>query len=198
MRRIEAILDANLVGQGRGAAIPNLQAAESLLSSGRCARVLSVCVEVCSAAFYLDDDPGVLISACLFGDGAGAAVLAQTAPGRRRIEWCGSVSLHNPQLRDLLRFEQRAGMLRNVLSPEVPRLAAEHSLRVLLFDADGDYAIGWTVFHGIVQQILKYLLQTHAVTNDHDWCARIAELEPMPCGCQAGIRHRLACQSSEI
>jgi 3-oxoacyl-[acyl-carrier-protein] synthase III len=29
-----------------------------------------------SAAFYLDNDPGVLISACLFGDGAGAAVLA--------------------------------------------------------------------------------------------------------------------------
>jgi predicted naringenin-chalcone synthase len=35
--------------------------------------VLSVCVEVSSAAMYLDNDPGVLISACLFGDGAGAA-----------------------------------------------------------------------------------------------------------------------------
>jgi hypothetical protein len=38
--------------------------------------VLSICVEVSSAAMYLDDDPGVLISACLFGDGAGAAVLS--------------------------------------------------------------------------------------------------------------------------
>ena len=37
---------------------------------------------------YLDDDPGVLISACLFGDGAGAAVLtAEPIHGRRRIEW---------------------------------------------------------------------------------------------------------------
>ena len=26
--------------------------------------VLSICVEVCSAAMYLDNEPGVLISAC--------------------------------------------------------------------------------------------------------------------------------------
>jgi K+-sensing histidine kinase KdpD len=31
----------------------------------------------------------------------------------------------------------------------------QHGLRVLLFDADGDNPIGWAVFHGIVQQILK-------------------------------------------
>ena len=29
---------------------------------------------------YLDNDPGVLISACLFGDGAGAAVLSAQVP----------------------------------------------------------------------------------------------------------------------
>ena len=33
-------------------------------------------VEVCSAAFYMENDPGVLVSACLFGDGAAAAVLS--------------------------------------------------------------------------------------------------------------------------
>src|SRR5512140_3329255 len=70
------VLALDLVGQGCGAAVPNLRAAEALLRSGRSRRVLSVCVEVCSAAFYFDNDPGVLISACLFGDGAGAAVLA--------------------------------------------------------------------------------------------------------------------------
>src|SRR5205085_9617680 len=70
------VLALDLVGQGCGAALPNLRTAEALLSSGRCRRVLSICVEICSAAFYLDDDPGVLISACLFGDGAGAAVLS--------------------------------------------------------------------------------------------------------------------------
>src|SRR6516162_10079887 len=73
----------DLVGQGCGAALPNLRAADALLASERCQHVLSVCVEVCSAAFYLDDDVGVLISACLFGDGAGAAVLSKNANGGR-------------------------------------------------------------------------------------------------------------------
>ena len=78
----------DLVGQGCGAAIPNLRTGEALLASGRCRQVLSICVEVCSAAFYLDNDPGVLISACLFGDGAGAAILAsQTNPKRRPVKW---------------------------------------------------------------------------------------------------------------
>ena len=119
------VLALDLVGQGCGAALPNLRAAEALLASGRCAAVLSVCVEVCSAAFYLDDDPGVLISACLFGDGAGAAVLSAKSNGHRRLEWLRSDSLHEPRDRELLRFEQRQGMLRNILSPEVPRVAGE-------------------------------------------------------------------------
>src|SRR3989441_245922 len=82
------VLALDLVGQGCAAALPNLSMAEALLAAERCERVLSVCVEVCSAAFYLDNDPGVLISACLFGDGAGAAVLTRkTDAPRRRIEW---------------------------------------------------------------------------------------------------------------
>ncbi|MCY7369594.1 MAG: stilbene synthase, partial [Polaromonas sp.] len=63
----------DLVGQGCAAALPNMQLARALLQSGASEHVLSVCVEVSSAAMYLDNDPGVLISACLFGDGAGAA-----------------------------------------------------------------------------------------------------------------------------
>jgi predicted naringenin-chalcone synthase len=124
-------LTLDLVGQGCGAALPNLRAGEALLASRRCRRVLSICVEVCSAAFYLDDDPGVLISACLFGDGAGAAVLADSANGKRRVEWKTSGSLLAPEDRELLRFEQRNGMLRNILSPEVPGLAAQHVDRLL-------------------------------------------------------------------
>jgi alkylresorcinol/alkylpyrone synthase len=88
--------------------------------------VLSVCVEVCSAALYIDNDPGVLISACLFGDGAGAAVLGKKpSNASRRLQWIASNSVIIPEIRDLLRFEQRSGMLRNLLSLRVPSLAAE-------------------------------------------------------------------------
>ena len=122
----------DLVGQGCAAALPNLQLGASLLKSGASKQVLSVCVEVSSAAMYLDNDPGVLISACLFGDGAGAAVLSRT-PGAtgRQVEWKDSTSLLEPSRRDALKFEQRAGMLRNILTREVPALAADYAQQVL-------------------------------------------------------------------
>ena len=122
----------DLVGHGCAAALPNLQLASNLLASARCEHVLSVCVEVSSAAMYLDDDPGVLISACLFGDGAGAAVLSRSPQAAgRRVEWLDSASLIVPAERKALMFEQRAGLLRNILTRAVPALAAEYAARVL-------------------------------------------------------------------
>ena len=94
----------DLVGQGCVAALPNLKAAEALVGSGRSQVVLSVCVEVCSAALYFDNDPGVLISACLFGDGAAAAVLGSEPNHKRRVEWKASGSLLATGDRELLRF----------------------------------------------------------------------------------------------
>ncbi len=126
----------DLVGQGCAGALPNWQLAAALLDGEQCDHVLSVCVEVCSAAMYLEDDPGVLISACLFGDGCGAAVLSRRPPrGRRRVEWGASTSVVEPAARNALRFEHREGLLRNVLTREVPDLAAryaEEALRVTL------------------------------------------------------------------
>ncbi len=120
------IIALDLVGQGCGAALPNMRTGEAFLAAGRCRNVLSICVEVCSAAFYLDNDPGVLISACLFGDGAGAAVLSNK-PGARSIEWKGMRSITNPADRDVLRFEWKDGLLRNILSLQVPELAAVYA-----------------------------------------------------------------------
>ena len=121
----------DLVGQGCVAALPNMRLADALIAASA-SHVLSVCVEVSSAAMYLDNDPGVLVSACLFGDGAGAAVLsAQPAKHKRRIEWRSSSSVLEPGQRDALRFEQRGGMLRNILTRPVPALAAEYAQIVL-------------------------------------------------------------------
>jgi predicted naringenin-chalcone synthase len=122
------VFTLDLVGQGCGAALPNLRTAEALLAAGRAQKVLSICVEVCSAAFYLDDDPGVLISACLFGDGAGAAVLTgKTQPNRRRVEWKFGSSCLAPDKRDTLRFGHKNGMLRNMLSLQVPQIAGDEA-----------------------------------------------------------------------
>lgn len=136
------VMAFDLVGQGCAAALPNLQLGHSLIRSGSCENVLSVCVEICSAAMYLDSDPGVIISACLFGDGAGAAVLssdrgqrdsnARDMDGRQPlIRWVDSASFTEPARRDALKFEHRQGLLRNVLTRAVPALASASAARVL-------------------------------------------------------------------
>jgi len=174
------VLALDLVGQGCGAAIPNLRTAEALLRAGRARRVLSVCVEVCSAAFFFDNDPGVLISGCLFGDGAGAAVLALEPNGKRRVEWKLSGSLVNPADRDVLRFEQRQGMLRNILRPEVPALAAaqaEQVLKQVLARANLRQAdINAWVFHPGGREILTALEQRLGLKSaDLRWSATVLE-----------------------
>jgi len=114
----------DLVGLGCGAAIPALRAASAILAEHPSATVACVAVEVCSAAFYLDDDPGVIISACLFGDGA-AATVWRGQPGAHSLRLHSFDTLHDPMARDFIRFEQRGGKLRNLLHASVPRLAAK-------------------------------------------------------------------------
>lgn len=120
--RRDAVLH-DLVGLGCGAAIPTLRAAAGFLAAQPDAVVAAVAVEICSAAFYLDDDLGVLVSACLFGDGA-AATVWRGRPGAPGWRCHGFRSLHRPEQRDLLRFEVRQGKLRNLLDRSVPAAAA--------------------------------------------------------------------------
>ena len=127
--RTDAFLQ-DLVGLGCGAAIPTLRAAQAVLAAKPDAVVACVAVEICSAAFYLDDDAGVIISACLFSDGAAASIWRSTpGPGGWRCH--GFDTLHQPADRDRLRFEQREGKLRNLLDPSVPELAAAAVSRLL-------------------------------------------------------------------
>ena len=165
------VLALDLVGQGCGAALPNLQTAHALVASGQYGRVLSICVEVCSAAFYLDDDAGVLISACLFGDGAAAAVLSPTAGAGRRVKWKSGSSLLKPADREQLRFEQKDGMLRNILMPDVPALAAQHCETVFAdtlarSQAARSQITGW-IFHPGGRDVLLALREKFQLSG-HD------------------------------
>ncbi|MEI7864189.1 MAG: 3-oxoacyl-[acyl-carrier-protein] synthase III C-terminal domain-containing protein [Chthoniobacterales bacterium] len=113
----------DIVGLGCGAAIPMMRAANAILAADPRRTVACVAVEICSAAFFLDSDPGVLVSACLFGDGA-CATIWQGRPGEGSIRCHGYDTIHQPAQRDMIRFEQRDGKLRNLLAPSVPALAA--------------------------------------------------------------------------
>ncbi|MFP4157485.1 MAG: stilbene synthase [Opitutales bacterium] len=126
----------DVVGQGCGAAIPTLRSAANFLAAQPSARVAVVAVEVCSAAFYIDDDPGVVISACLFGDGAAATIWhGDDRRGGLRLDRFDTV--HLPENRELLRFTSKGGKLRNLLSPLVPERAGE-AVRTLFRRAELD------------------------------------------------------------
>ena len=114
----------DLVGLGCGAAVPMLRSAHGFLAANPKALVATVAVEVCSAAFFIDDDAGVLISLCLFGDAASASVWdgrggdGQWQAGNFRTR-------HRPEFRERIRFVNSGGKLRNKLHRSVPQLGAE-------------------------------------------------------------------------
>jgi alkylresorcinol/alkylpyrone synthase len=148
----------DLVGLGCGAAVPTLRTASALL--GESEHVLAVCLEVCSAAVYLDDDPGVLISACLFGDGAAAVVGSRKPqPGVREVRMTRAESLHLPEAREKLRFDHRHGLLRNILAPDVPVLSAGVAADVLARADIAPAEISEWLFHSGGRDVLREIVQ---------------------------------------
>jgi alkylresorcinol/alkylpyrone synthase len=119
--RPDAVLQ-DLTGHGCGAAVPLMQLAAAFSAMYPEACIVTAEVEVCSAAFYLDDDVGVLISACLFGDGASAQVWSDQS-GAYRAE--GFDSIHRPDRRADLRFINSGGRLKNQLRKTLPGIVAE-------------------------------------------------------------------------
>ena len=112
----------DVVGLGCGAAVPTLRAAEGFLKANPGSKVATVAVELCSAAFYMDDDPGVLISLCLFGDAAAAAIWSDV-PGEGKFQAGAFQTLHWPQEREKIRFVNAEGKLKNKLHRSVPAVA---------------------------------------------------------------------------
>ena len=138
----------DLVGLGCGAAIPMLRAASHIVASQP-----TVAVEICSAAFYLDDDPGVIISACLFSDGAAATVWRGTPPAGPALRAFDFNTVHVPENRDKLRFEQRDGKLRNLLHRSVPELAADAVGR--LWQERGERPVARVVAHSGGRDVIE-------------------------------------------
>jgi alkylresorcinol/alkylpyrone synthase len=101
-----------------------LETARGFLAANPDATVATIAVEISSAAFYLNDEPGVLISLCLFGDGAAAAIWkAKNQGGQLRFQ--NFRTIHQPEHREKIRFVNAGGRLKNQLHREVPELAAK-------------------------------------------------------------------------
>jgi predicted naringenin-chalcone synthase len=117
----------DMVGSGCGGAIPNLQVAESMLKTNG-GIVVSVAVEICSAAFQMDNDLSLILSNALFGDGAAAVVLWQQPSG---FELIGSAGRYVPEQRDSIRFVHKHGQLHNQLATDLPDLVRKAAAGVV-------------------------------------------------------------------
>ncbi len=123
-----------VVGAGCAAALPTLQRAYDHVRAHPERVAVAVCVEVCSACFYVDDDVETIVGNAICADGAAAVVLAgatsgletlsagssQTGPAPRLH---GFATASDPDALDLVGFAHPGGRLRIVLSKHVPTLA---------------------------------------------------------------------------
>ncbi|MGI8604495.1 MAG: type III polyketide synthase [Verrucomicrobiales bacterium] len=149
----------DLVGLGCGAAIPTLRAASHFLAAHPEATAAVVAVEVCSAAFFLNDDPSVLVSLCLFGDGASASLWrGQSRAAATQWQARGFRSLHRPAEREKIRFVNDQGKLKNKLHRSVPAVAAAAVLELFGKDhANGSAANVCVVAHGGGRDVITAL-----------------------------------------
>jgi len=157
----------DLVGLGCGAAIPTLRSAHSFIAANPSAKVACIAVEICSAAFFLDDDPGVIISLCLFGDGASASIWSGH-PSEHKFKATHFDTLHIPSAREHLRFENKDGKLRNKLHRSVPARAS-HAVKTLFErQLQADPHIDTIVSHGGGRDVIDALRST---IPEHDFKA---------------------------
>ena len=162
----------DLLGLGCGAALPMLESARGYLALHPAALVATVAVEVCSAAFFLDDDPGVLISLCLFGDGAAAALWSGQDAGDQ-LQMRTFQTVHKPEHREKIRFVNSGGRLKNQLHRSVPALAAEavgelFARRSIEPDTIISHTGGRDVIEALAAKLPGFpLLETKAVLSDY-------------------------------
>jgi predicted naringenin-chalcone synthase len=169
----------DLMGMGCGAAIPNMECAAGMLALGATKSILSISVEICSATLFMGPEPDLVVSNCIFGDGAAAALLNLSpngdAPKLLRLLDFESGML--PEYRELLRYRTEQGRLRNVLSKRVPVLGATAIMqvvhRLLARNRLSPQEINWWAVHAggvaVLQQVGKKLeLSDEALRFSYD------------------------------
>ena len=125
LRLDKSVKVADIAGMGCGAAIPNLECAARMAPSDNRV-VLSIAVEICSATFFMKPEPDLVVSNCIFADGASAAIVTQTKnnDSGRIVSLLDFESLVLPKERESLRYRSIQGRLRNTLAKKVPIVAA--------------------------------------------------------------------------
>src|SRR5207302_10395877 len=149
--RLTPSLDAHLVARlgcraevqrvhvgdtGCASAMVALQQAWNHLQAFPGHRALVTAVEICSAAYFLDDRLESAVAHAIFADGAGAVALSTQGPGPSIV---AHRTLFRPEHLDAMGFEYPGGRPRVVLSKDVRRIGAAmmQEMGVALMEAQG-------------------------------------------------------------
>jgi 3,5-dihydroxyphenylacetyl-CoA synthase len=149
--RLTPSLDAHLVSRlgcrrdvqrvhvgdtGCAAAVVALQQAWNHLQAFPGHRALVIAVEICSAAYFLDDRLESAVAHAIFADGAGAVALARDGAGPAMLE---HRTLFRPEYLDAMGFEYPGGRPRVILSKDVRRIGSAMMAEMarLLMDTQG-------------------------------------------------------------
>jgi len=118
-----------LLGHGCAGALPLLQRASDFARANSRRHVLAIAVEICSAAYFIDNSMETIIGNAICADGAAALVLTAdpdgdtSAPSRPQPRILAFESVLDSEHLDKVGFEQRDGKLRILLAAEIRDLA---------------------------------------------------------------------------
>jgi predicted naringenin-chalcone synthase len=120
----------DLQGMGCGAGIPCLETGYNFLQAHPNRNVLTLSVEMCTATIVFTEDPAILVSNAIFGDGAGATVLTNrpVEGGLRLTRFAAGLF---PEYRQHLQYVTQDSKLKNTLSVRVPSLGARCGSQVI-------------------------------------------------------------------
>jgi alpha-pyrone synthase len=126
---LRADIDRTIIGfMGCYAAFNGLKTAHAICQSNASARVLLVCVELCTLHFQAENTIESVVINAIFGDGAAAAVLSSEsdAEATGKLAYVDGYSLLAPDSLDLMHWTiGNTGFLMG-LSPKVPATIVEH------------------------------------------------------------------------
>jgi alkylresorcinol/alkylpyrone synthase len=168
--RLTPSLDAHLIGRlgcradiqrvhvgdtGCASAMVALQQASNYVTAFPGRRALVIAVEICSAAYFLDDRLESAVAHAIFADGAGALAITTDGPGPSIV---AQRTLFRPEHLDAMGFEYPGGRPRVVLSKDVRRIGAAMmgEMAAVLMAAQGlkREDIGYWVLHSAGRRVI--------------------------------------------
>jgi predicted naringenin-chalcone synthase len=168
--RLTPSLDARLIGRlgcradvqrvhvgdtGCASAMVALQQASNYVTAFPGRRALVIAVEICSAAYFLDDRLESAVAHAIFADGAGALAITTDGPGPSIV---AQRTLFRPEHLDAMGFEYPGGRPRVVLSKDVRRIGAAMmgEMAAVLMAAQGlkREDIGYWVLHSAGRRVI--------------------------------------------